>query len=74
MSRWCMMLVQEGQLEDLGFTKTLEKEKANVFVLNTCSIRDHAEQKVYAHLGPYAARKHRGDDIAIVVAGCVVSH
>jgi tRNA-2-methylthio-N6-dimethylallyladenosine synthase len=48
-----------------------QQSDANVFVLNTCTIRDHAEQKVYAHVGPYAARKHKGEDIAIVIAGCV---
>ena len=40
-------------------------------VLNTCSIRDHAEQKVYSYIGPYAKRKREGEDITIVVAGCV---
>ena len=40
-------------------------------VLNTCSIRDHAEQKVYSYLGPHTGRKRRGEPVAIVVAGCV---
>ena len=44
---------------------------ADVVVLNTCSIRDHAEQKVYDALGPHAARKRRGEPVAIVVSGCV---
>lgn len=33
--------------------------------------RDHAEQKVYSFVGPFARRKHAGEQIAIVVAGCV---
>ena len=44
---------------------------ADVVVLNTCTIREHAAQKVYDALGPVAARKRRGDRVAIVVAGCV---
>jgi tRNA-2-methylthio-N6-dimethylallyladenosine synthase len=40
-----------------------------VVVVNTCSIRDHAEQKVYSYLGPYVNRKRAGDSLAIVVAG-----
>ncbi len=40
-------------------------------ILNTCSIRDKAEQKVYGHVGKYALRKRKGEDVAIVVAGCV---
>lgn len=46
-----------------------DKTEASVFVLNTCSIRDHAEQKVYSYVGPYAIRKQKGENIAIVVAG-----
>ncbi|KAL7550773.1 hypothetical protein ACHAWF_015066 [Thalassiosira exigua] len=43
----------------------------DVLLLNTCTIRDHAEQKVYDALGPYTAMKRSGHPIAIVVAGCV---
>ena len=42
-----------------------------MLVLNTCSIREHAEAKVYSYLGPHAKRKNAGEDVAIVVAGCV---
>uniref|UniRef100_A0A0G4HEZ9 Uncharacterized protein n=1 Tax=Chromera velia CCMP2878 TaxID=1169474 RepID=A0A0G4HEZ9_9ALVE len=61
----------KGQLESLGFEETEKQGEADVVVLNTCSIRDRAEQKVYSQLGPYAARKRSGEDVALVVAGCV---
>merc|ERR1719291_1052347 len=61
----------EGQLRALGFSRTEEAAEAQVVVLNTCSIREKAEQKVYSFLGPVAQRKQRGEDMAIVVAGCV---
>ncbi|KAL1512212.1 hypothetical protein AB1Y20_005475 [Prymnesium parvum] len=61
----------EGQLRALGFTKATEPGAAKVVVLNTCSIREHAEAKVYSFLGPHAIRKRSGEDMAIVVAGCV---
>ncbi len=65
----------EGQLQSLGI-RPLDPEKdgamnPDVVILNTCSIRDHAEQKVYSYLGPHAKRKREGEDVAIVVAGCV---
>lgn len=62
-----------GQLAALGFREAspADAPKADVVVLNTCSIRDHAEQKVYSYLGPYVNRKKRGENLAIVVAGCV---
>ena len=50
------------------FRKEAEKKDANVVILNTCSIRDHAEQKVYSYLGPHANRKRKGEPVAIVVA------
>lgn len=65
----------EGQLQSLGI-RPLDPEadkgiEPDVVVLNTCSIREHAESKVYSYLGPHAKRKRDGDDVAIVVAGCV---
>jgi hypothetical protein len=35
-------------------------KEPDVVILNTCSIRDHAEQKVYSYLGPYTKRKRAG--------------
>ncbi len=65
----------EGQLQGMGI-RPLDPEEdkdvdPDVVVLNTCSIREHAESKVYSYLGPYAKRKREGEDVAIVVAGCV---
>lgn len=65
----------EGQLQSMGIqpidSVDDESVKPDVVVLNTCSIREHAESKVYSYLGPYTKRKREGEDIAIVVAGCV---
>ena len=61
----------EGQLQELGYAKSDDSSKASVVILNTCSIRDHAEQKVYSYIGPHALRKRKGDDVSIIVAGCV---
>ena len=65
----------EGQLQSMGYRRLDPEDDKDVdpdvVVLNTCSIREHAESKVYSYLGPYAKRKRDGDDIAIVVAGCV---
>jgi hypothetical protein len=61
----------EGQLLELGYSRSEDPSKAAVVILNTCSIRDHAEQKVYSYIGPHALRKRKGDDVSIIVAGCV---
>jgi MiaB/RimO family radical SAM methylthiotransferase len=68
----------EGQLQSLGIRPHVQQPRSgnlsagpDVVVLNTCSIRDHAEQKVYSYLGPYVKRKRQGDDVVLIVAGCV---
>ena len=61
-----------GVLENNLKLQIAEKPgNADVVILNTCSIRDHAEQKVYDALGPFAARKRRGEPLALIVSGCV---
>lgn len=62
-----------GQLESMNILPLDDgdEKKADVVVLNTCSIRDHAEQKVYSYIGPHAKRKRDGESVSIIVAGCV---
>ena len=43
----------------------------DLLILNTCSIRDHAEQKLYHALGPYCALKRQGRQLVMIVTGCV---
>lgn len=43
----------------------------DVVIFNTCSIREHAESKLYDALGPYAAKKREGKELALIVTGCV---
>lgn len=47
------------------------KEDPDVVIFNTCSIREHAESKLYDALGPYAAKKRNGKALALIVTGCV---
>lgn len=61
-----------GQLDSLGLQEAAQGGAApSVVVLNTCSIRDKAEQKVFARLDPWVYRKRHGDDVTLVVSGCV---
>jgi tRNA-2-methylthio-N6-dimethylallyladenosine synthase len=55
----------------LDYERTDEIETADVILLNTCSVRDKAEQKVYSALGSWKALKQQRDDIIIGVGGCV---
>eukprot|EP00899_Mesostigma_viride_P008050 jgi/Mesvir1/17246/Mv07657-RA.1 len=60
-----------GVLEEMGYDCTQDMEEADVVVLNTCSIRDKSEQKVYSALGRHADRRRANPDMRVVVAGCV---
>jgi tRNA-2-methylthio-N6-dimethylallyladenosine synthase len=55
----------------LDYERTDEIETADVILLNTCSVRDKAEQKVYSALGSWKALKQQREGIIIGVGGCV---
>lgn len=58
-----------------GFTETRRVEEADLVILNTCHIREHAAEKVFSELGKLralkAARASAGEETKIIVAGCV---
>ena len=60
-----------GQLEGLGLSRAPEGGAADVVILNTCSVRDKADAKVYSALGVLAERKRENSDLVIGVAGCL---
>jgi tRNA-2-methylthio-N6-dimethylallyladenosine synthase len=52
---------------------TTDPEAADVLLLNTCSIREKAQEKVFSELGRWRARKARKPGLVIGVGGCVAS-
>ncbi|MEO1059994.1 MAG: tRNA (N6-isopentenyl adenosine(37)-C2)-methylthiotransferase MiaB [Actinomycetota bacterium] len=60
-----------GLLEDDDLEATTELDDADVIVLNTCCIRENADNKLYGHLGHLKALKDRRPDVQIAVAGCL---
>ena len=60
-----------GNLKLRGYTRVDTEAEASLILLNTCSVRDKAEQKVYSHLGRLRELKKLREDIKIGVAGCV---
>ncbi len=53
--------------------KTTKAEDADIIVINTCSVREKAEEKVFSELGRYREIKEKRPHILICVAGCVAS-
>ncbi|TDJ43742.1 MAG: tRNA (N6-isopentenyl adenosine(37)-C2)-methylthiotransferase MiaB [Gammaproteobacteria bacterium] len=56
-----------------GLELTDDPEEADVLLLNTCSIREKAQEKVFSLLGRWRALKHARPDLIIGVGGCVAS-
>jgi tRNA-2-methylthio-N6-dimethylallyladenosine synthase len=63
--------VMAGLLEEQGFTKTHIIEETDVLIINTCAIRENAENKVFGELGRLKSFKKINPDMIIAVAGCM---
>ncbi len=73
----CQMNVADSEviaamLQTVGYEPTDNEEEAAAVILNTCSIRDNAEQKIHSRLAHYnALRRKSGRNIIIGVVGCM---
>jgi tRNA-2-methylthio-N6-dimethylallyladenosine synthase len=55
----------------MGYVPTERIESADLILLNTCSVRDRAEQKVYSAVGRWRELKEQRQEVIIGVGGCV---
>ena len=60
-----------GFLTQSGYTIQQEAEGADVVVMNTCAIREHAEQRVFGNLGALTHTKRRHPEQKIFLCGCM---
>src|SRR3972149_8856694 len=60
-----------GVMSRADYALTDSVESADMILLNTCSVRDKAEQKVYSALGRFRELKQRRAQLIIGVGGCV---
>jgi tRNA-2-methylthio-N6-dimethylallyladenosine synthase len=73
----CQMNVHDsermaGLLEQAGYEATSDEADADVILINTCSIRERAEEKLFTRLGEIAQAGHEsGERPVVAVAGCV---
>lgn len=74
----CQMNVADSEvvasiMETIGYEQTADASEADAVLLNTCSIRDNAEQKIHARLAELNARRRARDGkrFAIGVIGCM---
>lgn len=71
----CQMSVADGEelatpLHDRGFTAVSEPDDADAIVLNTCTVRQHAEDKALSLIGRLRDWKDKNPERVLIVAGC----
>ena len=74
----CQMNIADSEKLAAGFTRlglneTKTMDDATIVVINTCSIRQHAEDRAYSQLGRVRLQKEKRPDLKVAVMGCVVN-
>ncbi len=72
----CQQNVADGEMlmglfREMGYELTTDEAIADVILLNTCAIREHAEKRVYGHLGRLTHTKEAKPDQIICLCGCM---
>src|SRR5690348_14661255 len=65
--------MEEVLAAERGMVRTLDIAEADVILVNTCSIREKAQEKVFSQLGRWKDFKQANPDVLIGVGGCVAS-
>ena len=60
-----------GQLEELGYQPAEKMDDADIIIMNTCSIRQNAEEKVYGKIGEIKKLKEKNPRLLLGIAGCM---
>ncbi|GIQ65217.1 hypothetical protein PACILC2_37850 [Paenibacillus cisolokensis] len=63
--------VMKGLFEQMGYTATEDRNEADVILLNTCAIRENAEDKVFGELGHLKSLKTEKPELILGVCGCM---
>jgi tRNA-2-methylthio-N6-dimethylallyladenosine synthase len=61
-----------GMLSDLGYRETTDRNKADVIIMNTCSVRENADRRFFGNLGQLKRIKEERPDVIIAVCGCMM--
>ena len=72
----CQMNVADSEvvaaiLEDKGYTRTQEKNEADVILVNTCSVRENAEQRVRGRVQGFSEVKKKKPRVLVAIMGCM---
>lgn len=72
----CQQNVADGQrimgmLQTMGFTFTDKPDEADLVLLNTCAVREHAEDRVFGNLGALSHTKKENPEQVVCLCGCM---
>ena len=59
------------QLESVGYVPTEEVDAADLIILNTCCVRETAENKIYGRIGELKHLKEKNKNLIIAITGCM---
>ena len=74
----CQLNMTDGEklkwlLLSMGYGLTEEPEQADLILLNTCAVREHAEDRVFGHLGQLKPYKQKNPGLIIGLCGCMTA-
>ena len=64
--------VMAGIFDELGLVRTTNEKECDIAVLNTCAVRENAEDKVYGQIGDFKAIKEKNKDCILMICGCMI--
>lgn len=61
-----------GYLEKAGMKRTLVESEAGMVLINTCAVRENAEEKVYGEIGKFKANHQKDPSFVLGICGCMM--
>jgi len=62
----------KGMLESLGYISTEDPTESDLIIVNTCAVRENAEDKVYGEIGNLKALRKKNKGLVLAICGCMV--
>ena len=62
-----------GLCRDMGYSYTDTSENADLILVNTCAVRDHAERKALSLIGAFKALKRKNPELTVGIFGCMAA-
>ncbi|MGL5647400.1 MAG: tRNA (N6-isopentenyl adenosine(37)-C2)-methylthiotransferase MiaB [Clostridium sp.] len=61
-----------GMLKRIGYSRTEDRDTADIIIFNTCCVRENAENKVFGNLGAIKRLKEKNPNLIIAICGCMM--